>query len=117
MSKQLDQERLVSSILETYVQTPDYSEKRAEIESHTFVTMKLPGDRVPHWYKVLFTTSDTAVVQEVLMTWDQTRFVVTPIPLSEWDTKFVEWIDEDHQRFWEVDESWQQGARQYGANV
>ena len=71
----------------------------------------------PTWQKILFTTSDCVVVQEVEMTWNVTRFKVRKIPVEEWDDMFVEWIDADHNRFYDARQCWVDGARMYGAEV
>jgi hypothetical protein len=124
--KTLDTERVVSNLLETYL-TPDWSEKRAEITAHEFVRLRRKGvegqEIVGHpeassWYKVMFTTSDTAVVQELETKWDgPTRFHVGPVPLTKWDATFVEWIDEDHARYQDARSCWAEGMRMYGADV
>ncbi len=112
---------------------PDYTEKREEIESHKYVSLKLDLGIIDpvtgnesedaDWGKVLFTTSDSAIVQAVELEYGSTRFKVYKIALGEeWDMKFVEWIDED----WEgtnrdgydtsysvVHECWQEGAKMY----
>ena len=74
---------------------PDYSKLIAEIRKYEFVTLTdtptLVGDAD---YKVLFVTSDTAVVQQIHMTADpnQTRFHTLGIHLAEWSKFFVRWI-------------------------
>ena len=117
-------EKVVAELFNSYVHQPDYSIKREEIESHPFVLLKhdeinpATGQRyLSVWNKVLFTTSDCAVCQEVLITWNVTRFRVRKIELSDWDNMFVEWIDENHDRYLDVYRSWDEGYNMYGANV
>ena len=122
MSKHFCVNAVVSSLLRDYVVQPDYSEKREEIEAHEFVRLRQEGlnprtgkEFLPTWHKVLFTTSDCVIVQEVELTWSLTRFKVRKIPMEDWNKTFVEWIDADHERFWEVEDCWDKGMRQYGA--
>jgi hypothetical protein len=119
--KTIDTERLVSNLLETYVQTPDWSAKRTEIRSHKFVSLRRSGTiwypLCTIWYKVLFTTSDTVVVQQVELTGGETRFQVEGIPLAEWDARVEEWIDEDNVRYEDVRSAWAEGMGMYGADV
>jgi hypothetical protein len=106
---------MVAKVLKDYVQQPDYSEKRAEIANHEFASLKVhtANDKWNGsvWCKILFTTSDAVIVQEVEMTCNKTRFQVYKIEYPEWDEKFVEWLDDD----WVVRDCWQKGARMYGA--
>jgi hypothetical protein len=121
--KTIDTERLVSNLLETYLAPPDWTEKRTEIRSHKFVSLRRDGvnDRneplCTTWYKVLFTTSDTVVVQQAELTGGETRFQVEGIPLAEWDARVEEWIDEDHDRYEDVRSAWAEGMGMYGADV
>ena len=108
---------VVSSLLRDYLAVPDYSAKKAEVEAHQFVTLKLCAEECGRWFRIQFVTSDTAVVQSILMRFDETRFCVKQIPLAEWDSKFVEWIDADHHRFYDVEDSWFAGLQEYGADV
>ena len=115
---------MVAKVLKDYVQQPDYSEKRAEIANHEFASLKRRLPRTSTqianhdydgsvWCKILFTTSDAVIVQEVEMTCGNTRFQVYKIEISEWDGTFVEWLDDD----WVVRDCWEKGARMYGATV
>ena len=108
---------LAKIIVETIA--PDYSKLIAEISRHEFIESKPePESRwTESWCKILFTTSDTCVVQECELTAGETRFKTWGIPLSEWDRFFFGWIDEDHSRFWDVKCCWTNGMRQYGATV
>ncbi len=107
---------------------PEYKELRAEIAKHPFLSMRLnlgmfnpeTGDELNAgvWSKVLFALSDCAIVQEVLLTWNVTRFKIYKISFGdEWDSKFVEFIDEDHDRYDDIHESWEEGMREYGAGI
>jgi hypothetical protein len=46
-----------------------------------------------------------------------TRFAVYKVPLSKWEGAFGEWIDEDHSRYYDCHDSYQEGMRAYGADV
>ena len=96
---------------------PDYSTLRAEIESHQFVSMKFHVRWCASWHKILFTTDYHAIVQEVLLTSGHTRFRTYKLELSDWSNKFRGWIDEEHERYYDVLDSWNRGMGQYGANV
>ena len=117
----------MAKLLETYVVQPDHSAKLEEIASHEFVKLQQdairPGGEkwLPTWQKILFTTSDCVVVQEVQMTWNVTRFKVRKIHVEEWDDVFVEWTDKNQETFYDgefwIRECWNDGARMYGARV
>ena len=113
-------ENLVANLIVEKLQ-PDFTALRDEIAKHKFVHMKLNLDEAfdaPTWAKVLFTTSESAIVQEVELTFDQTRFVTFNVAFgAEWDKCFVNWIDEDHSRFRDVLDCWERGMGMYGANV
>ena len=111
---------LVAQVLSSYVQTPDYSELREDIEKHAYARLRLKTDACDkdgYWYKILFTTSDCAVVQDVLLTWRDTRFAVHKVPLADWTDVFVEWMDEDHNRYDDCHYEYQRGMRSWGADV
>ncbi len=108
-------ESTVASLIVDKLQ-PDYSTLRAEIERHQFVSMNFHTPDYVHWYKVLFTTDYYAIVQQVLLDVGYTRFRTYKIALSaEWDDKFVGWIDEEHERYYDVLDSWNEGMGMYGA--
>ena len=107
---------------------PDFSQLRDEIEQHEFVSMRLglgtynPDNgnefNLPGWSKVLFVLPNCAIVQEVCLTWNVTRFKTHKILFGEeWENKFHEWIDEDHPRYEDCLDSWDEGMREYGADV
>ena len=104
---------VISSLLRDYAIQPDYSELREQLEGHEYVSLKVKGGTRGDWCKILFTTSDTAVVQEVELTCGHTRFQVFKVDLSEWDTKFVEWLDND----WIVRDCGERGMRMYEAQI
>ena len=112
MSK-FDQERVVSNLLLEYVTSPDYSEKRDKIDAHEFVHLKVNGGIRGTWCVILFTTSDTAIVQQIELTCGHTRFRVFKVHLSDWDLKFVEWLDDNLV----VRDCYEKGMRMYGARV
>ena len=105
-------EALVGNIVQsfTHVVLPDHRDLRTKIESHEFVLLKKQLKIESHWVKVLFTTAEYAVCQEVEMTCTDegtgTRFQVRKIDLSEWDSYFVEWIDNNSL----CSDIWRRGA-------
>ena len=113
---------IIAKTLESYVQVPDYSDLRDEIENHTFVQLKrqLTPDARGIWhlqrYKILFVTSDTVIVEETELTCGCSRFQVRKIDLSEWDQWFDEYIDEG-EGFVVQEMCWADGMRMYGAEV
>ena len=115
MSKQFCVNAVVSNLLRDYVTPRDFTQKREEIEAHKLVRIDVKGGtrNKGDWCKILFTTSDTAIVQEIELTWGHTRFQVFKVHLSEWDAKFVEWLDDD----WAVRDCNEEGMRMYGARV
>ena len=123
-------ENLVANLIVEKLQ-PDFTALRDEIATHQFVHMKLNLDMdidAPTWAKVLFTTSESAIVQEVELTFDQTRFKTYNIAFgTEWTNKFVNWIDPDpspdndypspDNDYPIVLDCWERGMGMYGANV
>ena len=111
-------EALVGNIVQsfTHVVLPDHRDLRTKIESHEFVLLKKqltpnPEDTAhpEHWAKVLFTTADCAICEEVEKTLGERRFQVRKIDLSEWDSYFVEWIDNNSL----CSDIWRRGATMY----
>ena len=125
MSKTFCVNTIIAQTIQSYVQVPDYSDLREEIESHTFVQLlreRTQDPRVPragHFqrYKILFVTSDTVICEETEKTCNGSgRFEVRKIDLSEWDQWFDEYIVEG--RSFAVQEMcWADGMRMYGAQV
>ena len=107
---------LIGEILQGYVQQPDYSELREEIQKHEYATLRLPQDECK-WFVLLYVTSDTVVIQEAELTFDQTRFKVHIVNLAEWNGVFCKWLDEDDERYFDVDACYRDGMRMYGADV
>jgi hypothetical protein len=121
----------VVSCLAKYIKEivhPDYCELREEIGKHEFLSMRLglgtynpdTGDEfaLPNWTKVLFILQDCVIVQEVSLTWNVTRFKTHKLMLGEeWQSKFHEWIDADHPRYQDCLDSWEEGMREYGADI
>jgi len=116
---------VVSKLLTDFVQQRDFSELRETIESHKYAKLK---HHVIHntgmypnattWYKILFTTTDCVIVQDVLLKCGDTRFGVHKIQLSdEWENVFGEWIDENHDRYQDCDYEFRNGMRSWGANI
>ena len=67
--------------------------------------------------KVLFTSTTTVILQEVELTCGYTRFKVRQIALPDWKLWFIEWIDEEHDRYSDAVYCWERGMGMYGANV
>jgi hypothetical protein len=121
----------VVSCLAKYIKEivyPDFSELREEIGKHEFVSMRIDlgtndpdtGDEftLPSWTKVLFVLPNCAIVQEVCLTWTATRFKTHKIMYGEeWESKFHGWIDADHPRHQDCLDSWEEGMREYGADI
>ena len=107
-------EAVVGTIIKGYVQVPDYSAIRDEVEAH-----KDPGfcrvrgeennRRSSCWYKVLFVTSESVIIQDVELDSGKTRFGVRNIALSEWKELLVEWIGKDHYEYEDAVEMWNDG--------
>ena len=119
-------EQLVSQILLDYVEIPDYSNLMEDINDNhglDFVTLKSDGicpetgnPWLPQLFKVLFTTSDTIIVQQVLMTFDTTRFRVRKIHAEEWADFFESWLKPGDKRYLPQGKfPWENGCRMYGA--
>jgi hypothetical protein len=111
-------ENLVAKIIVEKLQ-PDFTALREEIAKHQFVRMKDDLDCTgSSWNKVLFTTSESAIVQEVELTFNQTRFRTHNVAFgAEWKNKFVNWIDADNECYIIVLDCWERGMAMYGANV
>ena len=103
---------------------PDFSKLIDEINKHAFVSMRLDlgtylGTDVctcACWGKVLFTLEGCCIIQEVQRSYDvdNNRFKVYKVGFgSEWDRKFVEYIDSDHHRYDDVVMCWDDGAEMY----
>lgn len=103
---------LAKVIVETM--TADYSKLIAKIRKHEFFIAALNSRQQGHWYKIMFVTTDTCVVQKVELMWGATRFEVTGIPLSEWESSFEEWIDPGHKEYVAFQECWESGFRMFG---
>jgi len=114
---------VVAKILKDYVQCPTFEELRAEIQQQRYanlryhVLMKTPfaetRPHVNHWYAVLYVTNDSVIIQDVLLKCAATRFAVHVVKLEDWNTVFMEWIDEDHNRFDDCHRSFVEGMREY----
>jgi len=115
---------LIAKLVTDLVNPPNYDALREQIASHDYVLLKDKqvyrddcSDTFTSWYKILFTASDCVVVQAVLLDVTHTRFAVYKVPLSKWEGAFDEWIDEDHSRYYDCHNSFQEGMRTYGADV
>ena len=106
---------LAKIIVETIA--PDFTELIAEIRTHEFIEAKpfnLGKESVgTDLYKILFTTTDTCVVQRCEMIWNQTRFETIGIALADWDQFFGSWVDEG-DFMWDVaNDCWEAGMTMY----
>ena len=109
---------VVSKIVKDYIQAPDYSALREEIGNHAYAHLQREEDKFcPQWYVILFTTSESAIVQEVLLTCGYTRFRVSKIHLSKWAAVFKNWIDVDHECYFACNNEYEKGMRAFGAEV
>jgi hypothetical protein len=111
-----------------YVQQPNHSALRDEIEAHKYVYLREYALRreqenaalYPHrksWYTVMFALSDCVIVQCMMVRAGDTRFALHKVTYEDWKTVFVEWIDEGHDHFDVVDSTWTAGMRDYGADI
>ena len=116
---------VVAKVLKDYVQRPDYSAIRDEIETYVdgFLILKqrleVPvGTLIPtRWSKILFTTADSVIVEHVEMTRNKTRFTVKKINYEDWGNWFVDYISPENDAFPSVNDCWTEGSRMYGADV
>ena len=85
--------------------------------------LRIPGetDSLPDgegfWFAILHVTSDSVVVQEVLLTAGESRFIVRVVKCADWNGAFVGWIDEDHERYACCGDCWDDGMIMYGADI
>ena len=117
---------VLAKLLKGYVQSPTFEELRSEIQQHKYVNMRyhvlMNTDHaetrpdVLQWYAVLHVTSDSVVIQDVLLKYPDTRFAVHVVKLEDWGTVFAEWIDEGHTRHLDCHISFEEGMREYGAH-
>ena len=110
---------LVAKVLKDYIQSPTYEELKAEIQSQEYARLKLSTDTHPDgfWYAILYVTSDSVVVQDVLLKCEDTRFGVHVVRLDEWEAVFMEWIDEQHSRYEDCHYEFKRGMRAWGARI
>jgi hypothetical protein len=117
---------VVGTLIKEYVAEPDYTELREEIAKHAddFVVWDWKPKGEPRKgllnreYKVIATTKDCVVLQELQMTWNKTRFQVHVVELKLWGEYFVEWLTPEDEKYQFLGVScWEDGARMYGARV
>ena len=123
----MDFETIVAKIVTDYVLPPDYTNLMRDInDNHSEDFVKLKSDGIcpatgnpwlPTYYKVLFTTSDTIIVQQIQMSYDLTRFRVRKFHASEWSDYFVSWLSHGDEAYNDYKELWDLGAAFYGADV
>jgi hypothetical protein len=125
----LDISTVVGHLIKGYVTLPDYSVLMEEIKIHDDDFVVLKDDRFPELdgveYKILFTTVDAVIVQEVAMSKFsevRMRFEVRKIDAGEWGNYFVEWITPSREfqyataeedRYLMCWNAWENGARWY----
>ena len=127
MAQQFDINAVVTSILKDYVQTPTFEELKADISRYQYVGLrdhfvndvKYSGryGHVTGWYKIKHVLSEAVIVEEVLLKCGKTRFDTHVVKLSEWDKVFGEWIDSDHDHWFDCDFEYKNGMRSWGARV
>ena len=124
--KSFSVESVVSKLLLEYVQQPDYSEIKDQVEEYTadgygFVELKqsLSPDACTKLSKILFTTTDSVIVQNLELTVASTRFTVQQILYSDWENWFVKHIPfvNTPGLFRLCLDCWTDGFRMYGGNV
>ncbi len=118
---------VVAKILKDYVQCPTFEELRAEIQQQRYanlryhVLMKTPFAEtrpdVNQWYAVLYVTSDSVVIQDVLLKCTDTRFAVHVVKLEDWNTVFLGWVDEDHKWYEACHDNFVNGMLKYNAQI
>ena len=127
MSQEFCVNTVVSKLVKDYMQQPDYSAIRDEIDAHTEgfclirQTLEDPVAGVCRplgkLAKVLFTNSETVIVQDLELTCGHTRFNVRQIALPDWQKWLKEWVDEGGFYYDVCVDIWQDGMRMYGAEV
>ena len=127
MSQEFCVNTVVSKLVKDYVQQPDYSAIRDEIDAHTegfcLIRQRLedPDTQVLRplgkLAKVLFTNSETVIVQDLELTCGHTRYNVRQIALPDWQKWLKEWVDEGGFYYDVCVDIWQDGMRMYGAEV
>ena len=137
MAKNFDVNAVVSSIINDYAPNPElaelarnwlkFEELKAELAKHEYADLKHWVINDPNetseqrrdataWYKIKHILIDTVIVEDVLLRAGKTRFDTYVIKLSDWDTVFGEWIDRDHDRWWDCDSEYREGMRVWGAH-
>ena len=116
---------LISSLLTGYVQGPDWSTLREELENHTYVSLQYKILETPSTteidpkfskiMRILFVNTNSVIVQDVEMEFDCTRYTTHKIFFEDWTKCFTGWEDGRRKSDW--DYCWNQGCRMYGANV
>tara|TARA_B110000467_G_C17832225_1_gene220538 strand:+ start:59 stop:484 length:426 start_codon:yes stop_codon:yes gene_type:complete len=122
--RKVDLNSVISKVIKDILE-PDYTKLRKEIEKTLFVKMKLnlgtfnpeSGEEfvTPVWGKVMYTCKECAIVQELELTWNASRFKTYKIMFgNEWDTKFVSFINEDHPDYIHLGlRTWEDGYHMY----
>ena len=103
-------DRVVGQIVKDYIQVPDFSNIRDEIEE--FITdnedrfFMQKTDMMEHEYRyperlsrILFTTMECVVVEHLELTESQTRFGIQKIKYEDWKDLFINFITEGHPRY------------------
>jgi hypothetical protein len=106
---------VISKVLEWYVQ-PDHTALRQLIDDRKYAHFAAIHQEQwggPITCKILFTDSETVVVQWVHLPADSNRFPVEQIRLENFDEALVEWITPDHAHYAYINRCWGLGASQY----
>jgi hypothetical protein len=120
---------VVGVLVKEFALPPDYSTLMEELATHENDFVRLhtldsiapvcPGAiPIPRMFKILFTTDEAIIVQELELTWGNSRFEVRKIDACEWDDYFVEWLTPEDEDYGYLGRSlWVDGMRMYGAEV
>ena len=119
----LSMDAVVGQIVKDYIQQPDYSEIRDKVQQHLdehggFVRVRTKAyfsypAHVTCWGKILFTTGDSVVLEDLEMICTKTRFNVQQILYTDWANVVKQYIDETHEDFRVCRNVWEDGCRMY----
>ena len=108
----MDQMSCIGKIIVETLQ-PDYSVLKTEIEQFEYVSLYFPRFNIPRNYKILFATNETVVVQEIEMTWGETRFQTFGVKFEDWENHFRGFVSLGSSDFTLCDICWRDGFEMY----
>ena len=111
---------VVAKVLTQYVQVPDHSAIRDEVEEYVdgYLSMRQRlGIDCSQFSKILFTTSECVIVEHLEMKWQKTRFTIQRINYEDWSKWFMEYLSPEHKRYLDAKYCDNNGARMYGARL